>query len=186
MGFLNVEDVVAGYTAADEILKGLDFTLSAGEIVCVIGPNGAGKSTLLKAIAGLLTPARGAITFKERSLVGLAPRDITRLGVAYVPQEHNVFPSMSVAENLEIGGYVGPARVSERMAHVLARFPVLANKRRHAARALSGGERQILAMAMALMVEPELLLLDEPSAGLAPAGAERLSGGGGAGSEAKG
>src|ERR1700752_2416670 len=101
MGFLNVAGVVAGYTAADEILKGLDFTLLPG----VIGPNGAGKSTLLKAIAGLLTPSRGAITFKDRSLVGLAPRDITRLGVAYVPQEHNVFPSMSVAENLEIGGY---------------------------------------------------------------------------------
>jgi len=82
MGFLNVEGVVAGYTAADEILKGLDFTLRPGEIVCVIGPNGAGKSTLLKAIAGLLTPSRGAITFKDRSLVGLLPRDITRLGVA--------------------------------------------------------------------------------------------------------
>jgi len=174
MGFLNVEGVVAGYTAADEILKGLDFTLAPGEIVCVIGPNGAGKSTLLKAIAGLLTPSRGAITFKQRSLVGLAPRDIARLGVAYVPQEHNVFPSMSVAENLEIGGYVAPARVPERMGQVLARVPVLANKRRHAARTLSGGERQILAMAMALMVEPELLLLDEPSAGLAPAAAERL------------
>jgi branched-chain amino acid transport system ATP-binding protein len=174
MGFLNVAGIVAGYTAADEILKGVDFTLDEGEIVCVIGPNGAGKSTLLKAIAGLLAPSRGAITFKDRSLVGLLPRDITRLGVAYVPQEHNVFPSMSVAENLEIGGYVAPARTAARMEAVLARFPVLAQKRRHAARGLSGGERQILAMAMALMVEPELLLLDEPSAGLAPAAAERL------------
>jgi branched-chain amino acid transport system ATP-binding protein len=174
MGFLNVSGIVAGYTATDEILKGLDFALAAGEIVCVIGPNGAGKSTLLKAIAGLLTPSRGAITFKERSLVGLMPRDITRLGVAYVPQEQNIFPSMSVIENLEIGGYVEPARTARRLDRVLARFPVLARKRRHAARALSGGERQILAMAMALMVEPELLLLDEPSAGLAPAAAERL------------
>jgi branched-chain amino acid transport system ATP-binding protein len=174
MGFLNVDGVVAGYTAADEILKGLDFTLAPGEIVCVIGPNGAGKSTLLKTIAGLLAPSRGAITFKDRSLVGLPPREIARLGVAYVPQEHNVFPSMSVAENLEIGGYVAPTRVPERMHQVLARFPVLARKRRHAARTLSGGERQILAMAMALMVEPDLLLLDEPSAGLAPAAAERL------------
>jgi branched-chain amino acid transport system ATP-binding protein len=174
MGFLNVAGVVAGYTAADEILKGLDFTLAEGEIACVIGPNGAGKSTLLKAIAGLIAPARGAITFKQRSLIGLLPRDIARLGVAYVPQEHNVFPSLSVAENLEIGGYVEPARTAERMARVLGRFPVLANKRRHAARTLSGGERQILAMAMALMVEPDLLLLDEPSAGLAPAAAERL------------
>jgi branched-chain amino acid transport system ATP-binding protein/neutral amino acid transport system ATP-binding protein len=174
MGFLNVTGIVAGYTATDEILKGLDFALAAGEIVCVIGPNGAGKSTLLKAIAGLLAPSRGAITFKERSLVGLMPRDIARLGVAYVPQEQNIFPSMSVIENLEIGGYVEPARTAGRMDRVLARFPVLARKHRHAARALSGGERQILAMAMALMVEPELLLLDEPSAGLAPAAAERL------------
>jgi branched-chain amino acid transport system ATP-binding protein/neutral amino acid transport system ATP-binding protein len=174
MGFLNVAGVVAGYTAADEILKGLDFSLAAGEIVCVIGPNGAGKSTLLKAIAGLLAPSRGAITFKDRSLVGMTPRDITRLGVAYVPQEHNVFPSMSVAENLEIGGYIAPARTLKRMEQVLARFPMLGKKRRYAARTLSGGERQILAMAMALMVEPELLLLDEPSAGLAPAAAEGL------------
>jgi len=174
MGFLNVTGVTAGYTAADEILKGLDFTLEPGEIACVIGPNGAGKSTLLKAIAGLLTPSRGAITFKDRSLVGLPAREITRLGVAYVPQEHNVFPSMSVAENLEIGGYVAPAHMHARVEAVLARFPVLGRKRRHAARTLSGGERQILAMAMALMVEPELMLLDEPSAGLAPAAAERL------------
>ncbi len=174
MGFLKVEGVVAGYTAADEILKGLDFTLEPGEIVCVIGPNGAGKSTLLKAIAGLLTPSRGAITFKDRSLVGLPPREIARLGVAYVPQEHNIFPSMSVTENLEIGGYIAPAQMHARVEAVLARFPGLGRKRRHAARALSGGERQILAMAMALMVEPELMLLDEPSAGLAPAAAERL------------
>jgi len=155
-------------------LSEVNLAVAAGDFVTIIGSNGAGKSTLLKAIAGLVTPSRGAITFKERSLVGLAPRDITRLGVAYVPQEHNVFPSMSVAENLEIGGYIAPARVPTRMGEVLARFPVLANKRRHAARTLSGGERQILAMAMALMVEPELLLLDEPSAGLAPAAAERL------------
>ena len=174
MGFLNVAGVVAGYTAADEILKGLDFFLDAGEIVCVIGPNGAGKSTLLKAIAGLLTPSRGAITFNDRSLVGVPPRDITRLGVAYVPQEQNVFPSMSVVENLEIGGYVDPAGARRKIEAILERFPVLSDKRRHAARTLSGGQRQILAMAMALMVEPVLLLLDEPSAGLAPRAAEQL------------
>jgi branched-chain amino acid transport system ATP-binding protein len=174
MGFLNVAGVVAGYTAADEILKGIDFCLDPGEIVCVIGPNGAGKSTLLKAIAGLIAPSRGSITFKDRSIVGLKPREIARLGLAYVPQEQNVFPSLSVAENLEMGGYVEPARTAERMRRVLERFPVLSKKRRHAARTLSGGERQILAMAMALMVEPDLLLLDEPSAGLAPAAAERL------------
>ena len=147
-----------------------------GEIVCVIGPNGAGKSTLLKTIAGLLQPSQGAIdAARRRRSRGLPPREIARLGVAYVPQEHNIFPTMSVRENLEIGGYVDPARTPARIGRVFERFPMLARKRRHAARTLSGGERQILAMAMALMVEPSLLLLDEPSAGLSPVAAERCS-----------
>jgi branched-chain amino acid transport system ATP-binding protein/neutral amino acid transport system ATP-binding protein len=174
MGLLNVSGVVAGYTAADEILKGVDFTVAEGEIVCVIGPNGAGKSTLLKTIAGLLHPSQGAIELRGSPLTRLPPREITRLGVAYVPQEHNIFPTMSVRENLEIGGYVDAARTSARIGAVMERFPMLARKRQHAARTLSGGERQILAMAMALMVEPSLLLLDEPSAGLSPVAAESL------------
>jgi branched-chain amino acid transport system ATP-binding protein len=174
MGLLTVSNVVAGYTATDEILKDLDFAVDEGEIVCVIGPNGAGKSTLLKAIAGLLRPSHGSIVWKDQSLVGRAPSEIARMGVAYVPQEHNVFQTMSVKENLEIGGYVEPARVSARAARAMERFPVLGQKRRQAARTLSGGERQILAMAMALMVEPVMLLLDEPSAGLSPRAAETL------------
>ena len=174
MGLLNASGIVAGYTAADEILKGLDFAVDDGEIVCIIGPNGAGKSTLLKAIAGLLRPSHGAITLRGRSLAGLAPREITRLGVAYVPQEHNVFPTMSVRENLEMGGYVDEAGTKARIGRVMQRFPMLERKRQHAARTLSGGERQILAMAMALMVEPSVLLLDEPSAGLSPVAAEKL------------
>jgi branched-chain amino acid transport system ATP-binding protein len=174
MGLLNVAGIVVGYTAADEILKGLDFAVGDREIVCVIGPNGAGKSTLLKAIAGLLQPSHGSITLRGGSLAGLAPREITRLGVAYVPQEHNVFPTMSVRENLEMGGYVDESRTRERIAEVMERFPMLARKRTHAARTLSGGERQILAMAMALMVQPSVLLLDEPSAGLSPIAAESL------------
>jgi branched-chain amino acid transport system ATP-binding protein len=174
MGLLNVSGVVAGYTAADEILKGVDFTVGDGEIVCVIGPNGAGKSTLLKTIAGLLHPSQGAIELRGAPLTRLPPREITRLGVAYVPQEHNIFPTMSVRENLEIGGYVDAARTAARIGAVMERFPMLARKRQHAARTLSGGERQILAMAMALMVEPSLLLLDEPSAGLSPVAAESL------------
>lgn len=174
MGLLNVEGLVAGYSAADEILKGVDFAIEPGEIVGVIGPNGAGKSTLLKAIAGLLKPSRGSIRLKEAPIEGRLPRDICRLGLAYVPQEHNVFPTMTVRENLEMGGYVDPAGARRKIDRVFERFPVLAKKRRLAARGLSGGERQILAMAMGLMVEPVVMLLDEPSAGLSPIAAERL------------
>ena len=174
MGLLTVSGIVAGYSAADEILKGVDFSLDESEIVCVIGPNGAGKSTLLKTIAGLLKPSKGDIRLKGESIAGLAARAISRRGLAYVPQEHNVFPNMSVAENLEIGGFVDRHQLAPRMARVMERFPMLARKRRHAARTLSGGERQVLAMAMALMVEPVVMLLDEPSAGLSPAAAELL------------
>jgi branched-chain amino acid transport system ATP-binding protein/neutral amino acid transport system ATP-binding protein len=174
VGLLRVEDVVAGYTAADEILKSVSLTLDPGEIVSIIGPNGAGKSTLLKAIAGIVTPSAGVIRLRGERIDHRAPREISALGVAFVPQEHNVFPTMTVGENLEMGGFVDPRRTRERIEMVFARFPQLAGKRRQAARTLSGGQRQMLAMAMALMVEPVVLLLDEPSAGLAPLAAERL------------
>lgn len=174
MAELSVAGVVAGYGAADEILKGIDFRVEAGEIVCIIGPNGAGKSTLLKVIAGLLKPKAGSVLLGNADITARAPRDIARAGLAYVPQEANVFPSLSVRENLEMGGYVSARAAAHRIDAVFARFPVLGTKRRHAARTLSGGERQILAMAMALIVEPRVLLLDEPSAGLSPLAAERL------------
>ena len=174
MNLLSVTGVVAGYGAADEILKGVDFSVAPGEIVCIVGPNGAGKSTLLKTIAGLLIPKAGKVTLEDHDITGQRPRDIARLGLAYVPQEHNVFPTLTVRENLEMGGYVDAHAAGARIEKAFARFPVLAAKRRHAARALSGGERQMLAMAMALMVEPRVLLLDEPSAGLSPVAAEAL------------
>jgi branched-chain amino acid transport system ATP-binding protein len=174
MAELSVSSVVAGYGAADEILKGVDFRVEANEIVCIIGPNGAGKSTLLKVIAGLLKPKSGQVQLGEADITGRAPRDIARAGLAYVPQEANVFPSLSVKENLEMGGYVGARTAAARIDAAFTRFPVLGTKRRHAARTLSGGERQMLAMAMALIVEPKVLLLDEPSAGLSPLAAERL------------
>jgi len=171
---LAVEGVVAGYAPAEEILKGVDLRVDAGEIVSVIGPNGAGKSTLLKVVAGLLAPHRGRVRLSDTPIEGRPARQISALGVAYVPQEHNVFPSMTVRENLEMGGYVDPAATRRKIDETFTRFPVLADKRRHAARTLSGGQRQMLAMAMALMVAPALLLLDEPSAGLAPRAAEQL------------
>jgi branched-chain amino acid transport system ATP-binding protein len=171
---LACEGVVAGYSAADEVLKGVDLTIERGEIVSIIGPNGAGKSTLLKVVAGILSPHRGTVRLDDRAIQGRPPREISALGVAFVPQEQNIFPTMSVRENLEIGGYVDPAGARRRIDAIFERFPALGEKRRHAARTLSGGQRQILAMAMALMVEPALLLLDEPSAGLAPQAAEQL------------
>ncbi|MGH6942776.1 MAG: ABC transporter ATP-binding protein [Geminicoccaceae bacterium] len=174
MGLLSADGLVVGYAPGEEILKGVGLRLEQGEVVSIIGPNGAGKSTLLKAIAGLLKPSRGQIRFRDRRIETLHAREICALGLAFVPQEMNVFPTMSVTENLEIGGFVEPNKAKGRIGAILERFPILKEKRRDAARTLSGGQRQILAMAMALMVEPAVLLLDEPSAGLSPLAAETL------------
>jgi branched-chain amino acid transport system ATP-binding protein/neutral amino acid transport system ATP-binding protein len=174
MGLMEASGIVCGYGAADEILKGADLAVGQGELVAIIGPNGAGKSTLLKSLAGLLPLKSGAISLDGQPIQTLPARDRARLGIAFVPQEANVFPTMSVRENLEMGGYVQPRGAAARIEALFARFPMLADKRRQAARTLSGGQRQILAMAMALMVQPRLLMLDEPSAGLSPKAAESL------------
>jgi len=174
VGLLSASGLVVGYAPGEEILKGVELRLEPGEVVSIIGPNGAGKSTLLKAIAGLLKPSRGEIRFRDRRIETLHAREICALGLAFVPQEMNVFPRMSVSENLEIGGFVEPQKTKSRIGATLDRFPILKEKRRDPARTLSGGQRQILAMAMALMVEPAVLLLDEPSEGLSPIAAETL------------
>ncbi len=176
MSLLDVTELRGGCAAADEIVRGAALRVEPGEIVALIGPNGAGKSTLLKMIAGLLRPRSGHVRFKDREIAGLAAPDVSRLGLSFVPQERNVFGTMTVAENLEMGGFLDRAQMRPRMDELYQRFPMLADKRRAAARTLSGGQRQILAMAMALMNAPTLLLLDEPTAGLSPRAAEELFG----------
>ena len=174
MTLLAAQGIVAGYGPHDEVLKGVGLAAHRRELVVLIGPNGAGKSTLIKAIAGLVRPREGTILFDGLPLNGLRPREITRRGIAYVPQERNVFPSLTVEENLEIGGYIERRKTSERMRAVYERLPMLAERRSQVSRVLSGGQRQVLAMGMALMVAPRLLLLDEPSAGLSPTASSDL------------
>lgn len=165
---LEVEDVWAGYVKDLDILQGVNFRILPGELVAVIGPNGAGKSTLAKTIFGLLTPHSGNITFKGENISGLKSNQIVYRGMSYVPQIANVFPSLSVEENLEMGAFIRNITLAPLKAKIFATFPALANRRHQRAGTLSGGERQMLAMGKALMLEPSLLLLDEPSAALSP------------------
>jgi ABC-type branched-subunit amino acid transport system ATPase component len=170
---LVAEDLVAGYLPEVDILDGVSMRVEEGEIATVIGPNGAGKSTLIKTIFGLLRPRRGRVTMRGEDLTGLEPHSVTRRGMSYVPQLDNVFPSLSVEENLEMGS-LQRSRTRERIARMYELFPRLGERRSQAAGTMSGGERQMLAMARALMPQPQVLLLDEPSAGLAPAFVEAI------------
>ena len=170
---LVAEDLVAGYVPEVDILDGASLAVPEGAIATVVGPNGAGKSTLIKTIFGLVRPRSGRVTLRGEDLTGLAPHSITRRGMSYVPQLDNVFPSLSVEENLEVGS-LKRSTTRERIEAMYELFPRLAERRRQAAGTMSGGERQMLAMARALMPDPHVLLLDEPSAGLAPAFVEQI------------
>lgn len=165
---LEARDIVAGYVEGVDILQGANLAVYAGEIVTVIGSNGAGKSTFAKTIFGLVPVRSGEILFGDRPLIGLKPEEIVRMGISYVPQIANVFPSLSIADNLEMGAYIRKGNIQTLKDKIYDTFPVLAKRRNQRAGTLSGGERQMLAMGRAMMLEPKLLILDEPSAALSP------------------
>ena len=169
MSLLKVEKVYSGY-GRTEILHGVSLFIEPGEMVTIIGPNGCGKSTLLKTIMGHLSPQRGSIFFKDEDISALRPDQKLKMGIGYVPQLQNIFPNLSVLENLEMGAFLlGKHEKDQALQWIYEIFPKLKERKGQTAGTLSGGERQMVAMGSALMTAPSLMLLDEPSAGLSPA-----------------
>ncbi len=170
---IEIDGVDSGYGEV-QVLFDLSMQLKRDEILCLIGPNGAGKSTVLKTVFGMLAPWTGSITYHGDEIGGMAPEDIVREGIGFVPQTDNVFGSLTIDENLRMGGVARNDDLKPVLAELYDRFPLLAEKRTEKARHLSGGQRQILALARALVMEPDVLLIDEPSAGLAPNTADEV------------
>lgn len=164
---LNLEAVTAGYTD-DNIIHDISLQVDRGEIVTIIGPNGCGKSTLVKTVFGLTKLRGGKIFFKDHDITGKKPEELVRLGLAYVPQERNIFPTLTVKENLEIGAVLMGGRIKERLEFILETFPELAGRLGQKAGTMSGGEQKMLAVGRAMVTEPAIILLDEPSAALSP------------------
>jgi branched-chain amino acid transport system ATP-binding protein len=170
VALIEIDDVVAGYGIGPDILTGVSLQIEADRSTCIIGPNGAGKSTLLKAICGLVPIRRGRVTFDGAPLNGLRTDEILRRGICFVPQDRSLFPDMTVTENLRMGGYILTDRhaVEERIEEVLGMFPILRERRSQYAKTLSGGQQQMLLLGRALVLRPRVIMLDEPSLGLAP------------------